>query len=243
MQKVLYNDIEDFLGEEIIMEKQLSLLVSQRNVLKKKVKGLRKQGIIPLHVYGPDIPSFSLEAKKSEVFPVLAKAGSNIPISLNLEGRKILSFVREVQWDAISEDLLHVDFLQVDPQKELLVDVPLVLSGEAPAAKETGGNVVQYAQTIQIRALPLSIPEELTLSVDSLITLDDVLRASDISLPEKVSLETSSDLPVARVQLPKVEKEPEAEEAPEEEGAEEGAEEEGAAAKETDVGQGTEASS
>ena len=232
-----------FLENKIIMEKHLSLLVSQRKVLKKKVKGLRKQGIIPLHVYGPDIPSFSLEAKEIEVFPVLAKAGSNIPISLNLEGREILSFVREVQWDAVSEDLLHVDFLQVDPKKELLVDVPIVLFGESPAAKETGGKVVQYAQTIQIKALPLSIPTEFTLSVDSLNTLDDVLRAADISLPENVSLETASDLPLARVQIPKVEEEPAAEEI--EEGAEEIEEgaEEGAESKETDAEQGTEDSS
>ena len=226
------------------MTEQLSLLVSKRKVLRKKVKNLRKNGIIPLHIYGPDVESFSLEAKASDVMSVLSKAGSNVPVSLSVEGQDILSFVRELQWDPLTEALLHVDFLQVDPKKELLVNVPIVLSGEAPAAKETGGNVVQYAQTVEIKALPLSIPKEFTLSVDTLLTLDDVLRASDISLPENVTLETASDLPVARVQLPKVEEE----EAPEEE-LEEGAEaesEEGAEAEEgaeEDKGETTEKSS
>ena len=216
--------------KKIIMAEQLSLVASKRTVLKKKLKTLRKKGLVPLHVYGPDIESFSLEAEINIVMSVLSQAGSNVPVSLNIEGQEILSFVRELQWDPLSEKLLHVDFLQVDPKKELLVGVPLILTGEAPAAKETGGNVVQYAQTIEITALPLSIPKEFTLSVESLITLDDVLRASDISLPENVSLETASDLPVARVQLPKVE-----EEVVEEEELEEG---EGAEAAEGAVGEG-----
>ena len=229
--------------KKIIMAEQLSLLVSKRKVLRKKVKNLRKNGIIPLHVYGPDVESVSLEAQASEVMSVLSQAGSNVPVSLTVDGEEILSFVRELQWDPLTEALLHVDFLQVDPKKELLVNVPIVLSGEAPAAKETGGNVVQYAQTVEIKALPLSIPKEFTLNVDTLLTLDDVLRASDISLPENVALETASDLPVARVQLPKAE-----EEAPEEE-LEEGAEaesEEGAEAEEgaeEDKGETTEKSS
>ena len=230
------------------MAEQLSLLVSKRKVLKKKVKNLRKNGMIPLHVYGPDVESVSLEAQASEVMSVLSQAGSNVPVSLTVEGEEILSFVRELQWDPLTEALLHVDFLQVDPKKELLVNVPLVLSGESPAAKETGGNVVQYTQTVEIKALPLSIPKEFTLSVDSLLTLDDVLRASDISLPENVTLETASDLPVARVQIPKVEEEePEAEleegaEAELEEGAEEGAGE-GEERKEEDKGEAAEKSS
>ena len=221
------------------MAEQLSLLVAKRTILKKKVKTLRQKGIIPLHLYGPDIQSFSLEAEKKVLIPIISQAGSNVPILLKIEeDEEILSFVRELQWDSISEDLLHVDFLQVDPKKDLLVNVPLVLSGEAPAAKETGGNVVQYIQTIEIKALPLSIPREFTLSVESLVSLEDVLRASDISLPENVSLQTASDLPVARVQLPKAEEEKPAEEVAEgelEEVAEGELEE--VATKETDASQ------
>ena len=179
---------------------KLVLELKDRQLVGKKVERLRRDGITPVHMYGPGVDSRSLQVPTQDLLAVLQTVGSTIPISIVIDGgEEHLTFVREVQWEPVSGELLHVDLLRAELTRLMTVAVPLTLVGESPAAKESGGALVQYLYSVDIEALPLDIPASLELDVSSIADLETVLRASDIPLPPKSSMVTSSSEPVARV--------------------------------------------
>ena len=99
----------------------LSLDVSHRIIQRKKVNALRKEGITPLHLYGRGISSSSLQAKSSDVLRIVNLAGHNIPVTISQSdsNEQSLAFVGEVQYDPVSDEILHVDFLRVDTSQPM----------------------------------------------------------------------------------------------------------------------------
>ena len=179
---------------------KIVLELTDRHLVGKKVARLRRDGITPVHMYGPGVESLSLQVPTGELLAVLQTAGATIPASIIIDGgEEHLTFVREVQWEPVSGELLHVDLLRAELTRLMTVSVPLTLIGESPAAKETGGAVVQYLYAVDVEALPLDIPSSLELDVSALMDLETVLRADDISLPPNSSLVTNSSDPAARV--------------------------------------------
>ncbi len=121
---------------------------------------------------------------------------------------------------------MHVDFLEIHPEKELTVEVPLELVGEA-AGVEAGGMLNQLAYTLTVRGLVAEIPDTITVDVSGL-EVGDTLTAAEVTLPEKVAPAWEEDFPVATCLKPM------AAELPEEEGEEaEGEAGEEAAGEET----------
>lgn len=220
---------------------KIVLELKDRQLVGKKVERLRRDGITPVHMYGPGVESLSLQVPTGDLLTVLQAAGATIPVSIVIDGgEEHLTFVREVQWDPVSGNLLHVDLLRAELTRLMTVSVPLALVGESPAAKETGGAVVQYLYAVDVEALPLDIPSSLELDISALIDLETVLRAGDISLPPKSSLVTNPSDPAARVVV--AEEEPEAVEEEEELAPEEGeAPDESEAAPESETVDQTEA--
>ena len=92
----------------------ITLKLDPRTTIGKKVKSLRRTGIIPVHLYGPGTSPRSLQCQGPELINALAQAGRNTPISITIEGEgdEHLAFVREIQRDPLRGDLLHVDFLK-----------------------------------------------------------------------------------------------------------------------------------
>lgn len=93
-----------------------TLKLSPRSVTGKKVKTLRRAGIVPVHIYGRDAPPLSLQVDALVLRRLLPRVGANIPLSVEVEDQKgeDICFVREVQRHPVTEDVLHVDFLRVD---------------------------------------------------------------------------------------------------------------------------------
>ncbi len=104
------------------------LKVSHRDITGKKVKLLRKEGITPVNMYGPNIESVSLQVETALLKRLLAKVGKNALISLKLDGGKKpkMVMVRDIQRDPLTGALLHVDFFQVEMTHKIRADVPLL---------------------------------------------------------------------------------------------------------------------
>ena len=128
----------------------VTLKLLPRNINGKKVKELRKTGIVPVHVYGRGIESQSLQAETQILQRIIPRVGTNIPLALDLEGEseENICFVREVQHHPVTEELLHVDFLLVDVSRAIQADVPITLTGAAPAVRELGGTLLQPTMTL-----------------------------------------------------------------------------------------------
>ena len=181
----------------------ISLELSPREVLGKKVKRLRQQGVIPVHLYGPGVDPQPLQCETTKLVDVLVRAGGNTAVTVTVQGGQEthLAFAREIQWDPRRDDILHVDFLAVDASRPVSAQVPITLIGESPGARTAGGTVMQQLRDLNVEALPLEVPRELELDLTMLTEPDGVLRAADIVIPGNVTLLTDPEDVVVRIEV------------------------------------------
>jgi len=204
------------------------LNVAPREVLGKKVKTLRRQGLTPANIYGQRVDSQAVQVPTDELKHVLKTAGRNEIVYLRLDGDEPRpTFVREIQKNPVTDIILHVDFNQISLKEKVKADVPIHLVGLSPAVDTFGGILMHGLDHVSVEALPTEVPSFLELDVSSLVEINQALHVSDLELPEDVTLLTDAEQVVAKVAPPAVEivEEVAEEEAVEGEVPEEGAEE------------------
>ena len=182
-----------------------------RTVTGKKVRQLRRQGVIPVHLYGADIEPSNLQIEGRALNRLLPQVGTNIPISVEVEDQKMenICFVREVQRHPVSEDVLHVDFLRVDVSQTIQSEVPVVITGVAPAVVNMGGTLLQPLQIVQVESLPLDVPGSFTVDISELDDFEKAVYVRDLAGAARVTILTDPDALLARVGAPRIEAEDE----------------------------------
>lgn len=184
----------------------LNLELESRVLLGKKVKLLRRSGIIPVHLYGPGVESRALQCQAQTLIQVLSLAGGNTPLTVTVRGEpgSQLAFAREIQWDPKRDDLVHVDLLVAQADRPVSALVPVVLTGESPGARTSRGTVMHQLREVTVEALPLEMPSQVEVDLSVLTDPDSVIRARDIVFSAKVNLLTDPDEVVVRIELPRV---------------------------------------
>ena len=192
------------------------LTVSPRTVTGKKVKVLRREGVVPVHMFGRGIESQSLQADLRVLSLVLPQAGTNVPISLDVDGQdgENVCFVRQVQRHPVTEALLHVDFQRVDVSQKVTAEVPIVVEGVSVAVQEMEGTLLQPLASVTVEALPLSMPTAFTIDISVLEDFDKTIRVETLETGEDVTILNDPEEMIATVVRPRVEEEevPEVEE-------------------------------
>ncbi len=150
---------------------------------------LRAEGKIPGTLYGLGKDPLTLAVERRDLRQALTtEAGLNAIITLAVDGSDELCIVKELQRHPVRNEVVHVDFVRVDPDAEILVEVPIVLEGEARKVLAESGVVDQIAYHLSVYAKPSAIPNEFILDVSEM-EVGDVLTVSDISLPAGVRTE------------------------------------------------------
>jgi large subunit ribosomal protein L25 len=207
-----------------------TLAAAHRDVTGKKVAGLRRDGRLPAVVYGHDVPSTNLSIDTHEFETLRRQVGPNTLIDLSIDGTKPQPvLVHGVAIHPVARKPLHVDLLAVRMTQELMVDVPLVATGESEAVTRLGGTLIHPTETVRVRALPDHLPQSLEYDISTLIDFDAVVLVSVLTIPDDVTLLTDAGEIIAKVLAPRVEEVPEVEEVAE------GEEVEGAEAAEGEV--------
>jgi len=189
------------------------LQIQKRTTEGKKVKTLRNQGITPIHLYGSDFDSASMQVKMTELINILDLAGLSSPITLNDGKNEIIAFAREVQRHPLTEQILHVDFQIVGKDDQVEVEVPINLTGESPAVKNLGGVLIKLMETIRISSKVNSVPQSLDLDISVIESLEQSILVGEIEVAEGVQIVSDETFAVARVIPPRIEVEEEAAEA------------------------------
>ena len=212
------------------------LQIQKRTTEGKKVKTLRNQGITPIHLYGSEFDSASMQVKMSELINILDLAGFSSPITLNDGKNDIIAFAREVQRHPLTEQILHVDFQIVGKDDQVEVEVPINLIGESPAVKNLGGVLIKLMETIRVSSKVDSVPKSLELDISVIESLEQSILVGEIEVAEGVQIVSDETFAVARVIPPRIEVEEEEVDADLAEGeeSEEGAESDDSADSETD---------
>ena len=199
----------------------ISLEATPRDLLGKKVSTLRRAGMTPVHLYGKGIDSRALQADSATLSKVVGQVGTNIPLYLKVSDARDqdLVFVREVQRHAITNQILHVDFYRVEATQRVRGEIPVVLSGEAPAIRIHRGVLMQALFTLVVEALPMDMPERIDVDISHIEELDQDIRVSDIAVDQAITVLTDSEELVVRINAPRVTEEPMAAPAAQEEAA------------------------
>ena len=221
------------------------LQVDPRTVTGKKVRALRRQGIIPAHLYGKETESLAVQAKTQQISNLLRTASRNAVIDLQINGESAPRAVvlRGVQRNPVTGELVHIDFFQISLTEKLRFEVALIITGEAPAATVYGGVLLQNMDRLPVEALPADVPESIEVDVSGLEEIDSSIFVRDLPIPANVDVLAEPDQVVAKVAAPKLVVEEEEEEAIEGEELEEGEEAaEGEEAEDGEAGEGEESS-
>jgi large subunit ribosomal protein L25 len=180
---------------------QVELKTQKREVLGKKVKSLRREGLIPAVLYGHETESVPLQVEERELNRVLVQAGGHRLIALKVgrSRKRQMALARDVQWDVISGKPLHVDFYAVVMTEKITTAVPLVLVGEAPAADRVGAMVLQGLDEVEIECLPGDLIEAIEVDLSGLEEIDQAIYVKDLPVPPTVEILTDTEETVARV--------------------------------------------
>lgn len=188
----------------------ISLEATPRDVLGKKVSNLRRAGMTPVHLYGKGIDSRALQADSATLSRIVGQVGTNIPLYLKVSdaSEQDLVFVREVQRHAITNQILHVDFYRVEATQRVRGEIPVVLTGEAPAVRIHRGVLMQALFTLVVEALPMDMPERIDVDISHIEELDQDVRVSDLAVDQAITVLTDTEELVVRINAPRVSEEP-----------------------------------
>ncbi len=193
------------------------LKAEKRKELKKQVKDLLKEELIPAVLYGPDIETISIKVSEKDFSKIFKETGESELFKLLLDKDEFLVLVKDIQKDILSGRIIHIDFYQPKLGQKMELAVPLEFIGEAPAQKK-GGIIVKVMHELEVECLPRQIPKEIKVDLSVLENIDSVIKIKDLNLPEGVkplvseeNIVVSVSEPEKEEQLSQEENQPEAE--------------------------------
>jgi large subunit ribosomal protein L25 len=187
----------------------LTIQATKRDILGKKSRFLRRQGITPTHIFGHNIKSLALQCDTAKLQRIIAQAGTTRLIALEIDGDKQPRsvFIREIQKDEVRGRLLHVDFFQVLKTEKIKADIPLVLVGEAPAMQIKGRMLTHTLTSISIECLPDKLPPQIEIDLSPLEEVEQAIYVSNIKLSPDITLLTDPTQLIVKVSEVAVEEE------------------------------------
>ena len=200
------------------------LKAEKREILGKKVKKLRREGLMPANVYGKDMKSTAIQVALIEFQTLYNELGETGIIDVTLDNTAHPSLIKNLQWDYQRHLPLHADFFKVNLKEKIKAMVPVILAGEPVAVKENIGTLLHILNELEVEALPEELPDQIEVDIAHLANVDDQILVSEIKSPEGVTIISDGGQLVAKIaELVAPEPEPEVEtDAEGEEGATEG---------------------
>ena len=179
--------------------KRQKLTVTKRDIFGKKLKKLRREGILPANIYGKNIKSVAVQLPYKEFEKVYKEARETGLIDVQVNGEVKPSLIHNVQRDYLKNTMLHADFYQVDLKEKVKTMVPILITGIAQAVSDKIGLLLQPLSQVEIEALPTDLPEKIEVNVEHLATIDDQITVADIKAPSDVTILTDKDQVVAKI--------------------------------------------
>jgi large subunit ribosomal protein L25 len=175
-----------------------------------KAAALRRTGQVPGVIYGHGFEAKSVQFDYRNIELVIQHAGTSRLVTVNLDGETHDTFIRDIQRDPITRQILHVDMLAVVASETMRNMVPIVQHGEAPVT-ELGGVIVQILDNLQVECLPRDMPAEIVVDISSMEGFDSLIRVADLAIPAGVTVLDDPDSEVISVTVPRATVEEEAE--------------------------------
>ena len=179
--------------------KREELKVEKRSVVGKKVRKLRREGILPANIYGKEFKSTSVQLPLKDfqkVFSIVHETGL---VDLAYDSQTIPVLIHNVQIDPRTQTQIHADFFKVNLKEKITAHVPVVAIGEAKAVVDKIGLLEQPVAELEVEALPADLPEKIEVNVEALSVVDEQILVSDIKAPEGVTILSESSQLVFKI--------------------------------------------
>lgn len=169
------------------MGDKISLTLDTRDVHGKKVAKLRKDGIVPAVIYGPGMDPVSVQVEDGVMAKLYRQAGTYTPVHLSFAGKKRIAMIKDVDRDPVKGTIRHVSFHAVKANEPVVAEVPIHLIGEGDSEAEKNGLIIlQNLDKIEVRALPMNLPEAIGVSIVELKEAGEKVTLGDAKLDEGV---------------------------------------------------------
>lgn len=180
------------------------LTATTRTVFGRKTKQLRKKGLVPANIFGKKMKSIAIELAETILLDTMRKAGETGLIHLKIKGddKTHPVLVSGYAQDPVTDQMLHVDFHEVDLKQKTTATVPLKAVGESEAVK-SGLVLVMMKNELDVEALPTDLPDVIEVDISSLTEVGSSIHASDLKIDRsKVTIELGDDELIATIQEP-----------------------------------------
>ncbi|MBR5046425.1 50S ribosomal protein L25 [Candidatus Saccharibacteria bacterium] len=166
---------------------EYKLTLEKREITGKKLKGLREKGMIPSVIYGGKEPMLA-DSEYVATEKVLNGAGYHSPIDLDIDGKKQLAIVKDVQLDPVSRKIINIEFQAISANEVVEATTPIVIVNfeASDASKLYHFALTQAMEEIDVKAKPADLPKELEVDASNLKEVDDKITLADIVLPSGV---------------------------------------------------------
>lgn len=184
----------------------ITLSVTPREkVSSTKLVAARKAGKVPAVMYGNKGVPQMLWVDFLTFSKVFAVAGESSIISLLIDGKKSSVIVQDLDHDAMTNRVSHIDFFEVSMNEELEAHIPLEFVGEAPAVREMGGVLVKTLEEVTVSCLPKDLPHTLSIDLTTLTDFSTHIQVKDLVLPKGVKVLTDELTTIVLVEAPRTE--------------------------------------
>ncbi len=169
------------------MGDKLSLKLDERTVHGKKVAQLRRDGLVPGVVYGSETEPINVQVEDGVFTKLYRQAGTHSPVHLSIGSKTKIAMIKDVDRDPVKGSVRHVSFHAVKANEPVIAEVPIQLIGEGESEAERGGLIVlQNLEKIEVKALPMDLPESIEVSILALKEPGDKVTLADATLPKGV---------------------------------------------------------
>lgn len=175
----------------------------------KKLDELRESGEMPAVFYGAGKPSTPISVNLIDFKKIWKEAGESSAVKVSTETGDVDALIHEVQTDPVTDEPRHADFLVIDMNKKIQVNVPLEFVGVSGAVKNGIGNMVKVLHEVEIEALPKDLPHSISVDITALENVKDQITVEQIKLPAGVTMITDPKEIVVAVTEQREEKEEE----------------------------------
>lgn len=186
----------------------MELIAQKREIFGKKVKALRKQGLISAELYGHGRENIHLSVPTKEFLKVFKEAGESTIIKLKVENEEekveneFNVLIHDLQKNPLTDEISHIDFYQVRMGEKITISVPLEFIGEAPAVREKEGILVRAMQEVEVEALPADLPRSIEVNLDELSEIGMSIYVKDLRVAKGVEILVEPETVVATVTEP-----------------------------------------
>lgn len=168
--------------------KRESLNAEKRTILGKRVKHLRREGILPANMFGRGIISTSIQLPVKDFQNVYSTVHETGLVDLTIDGETHPVLIQNIHIHPITHSPLHADFFKVNLKEKVKASIPIVSVGEPKAVTDRVGVLLQSLSEVEVEALPTDLPEKIEVNVENLANIDESITLADIKVANGVEV-------------------------------------------------------